>query len=305
MIYTLTLNPALDYVLTSPELRFGEINRASAAAFRFGGKGINVSVMLSRLGVESTALGFAGGLTGEKLAELVRAEGVRCDLTELAAGETRVNVKLRSSRELDANAPGPSVGDADLAALLEKLACLGRGDVLVFSGSVPPEAPPDTAGRIFAAVERSGAALVADTTGAALEATLKHRPFLVKPNHVELGDLFGESADTEDKVADLARRLLDAGAKNVLVSRAEKGAMLFCGDGAAYSVGVVPGVLEDSACCGDAAVAGFLAGLERTGDFAEALRLGAACGNATAFCDGLADEAAVSEIYEKLFVERR
>ena len=416
MIYTLTLNPALDYALTADNLRFGEINRASVAAFRFGGKGINVSAMLARLGVESAALGFVGGFTGRKLAELCKAEGINCYFTELSHGETRVNVKLRSADELDVNAPGPAItdgdvdalcaklaalgagdtlvfsgsvptnappdaakrifeaasdrgarlavdtyGDAlaaalpyrpfvvkpnhvelgeffgesaetpgalaalaaklrstdeldvnapgpgitdgDLDALCVKLAALGDGDTLVFSGSVPPNAPPDAAKRIFAAVAERGVRLAVDACGATLAAALGYRPFVVKPNHVELGEFFGESAETPGEIAALAAKLRDAGARNVLVSRAENGAMLFPEDGSAYSVGVVRGSLVDSACCGDAMLAGFFAGYDRTGDFAEALRLGAACGNATAFCDGLANAAGVSGIYEKLAVE--
>ena len=304
MIYTLTLNPALDYTLTADALRFGEINRASRASFRCGGKGINVSAMLSRLGVESVALGFVGGFTGRRLAELAEADGVRCDLTELSQGETRVNVKLRSDAELDVNAPGPAIAASDLDALCAKLSALEDGDMLVFSGSVPPNAPPDAAKRIFDAIAEREVALVADTTGDALTAALSHRPFLVKPNHVELAELFGESADTPERIAPLAVRLREAGARNVLVSRAENGAMLFSEDGAAYSVGVVRATLVDSACCGDATVAGFLAGYARTGDLTIALRLGAACGNATAFCDGLADAPAVEDIFERLCVTR-
>lgn len=304
MICTLTLNPALDYALTADSLRFGEINRASVAAFRFGGKGINVSAMLARLGVESAALGFVGGFTGRKLAELCKAEGINCDFSELSRGETRVNVKLRSTEELDVNSPGPGITEGDLDALCVKLAALGDGDTLVFSGSVPPNAPPDAAKRIFAAVAERGARLAVDTCGDALAAALPYRPFVVKPNHVELGEFFGESAETPGEIAALAAKLRASGARNVLVSRAENGAMLFPEDGSAYSVGVVRGPLVDSACCGDAMLAGFLAGYARSGDFAEALRLGAACGNATAFCDGLANAAGVSGIYEKLAVDR-
>ena len=302
MIYTLTLNPALDHVLTADDLRFGEINRAASDTFRCGGKGINVSAMLSRLGVESVALGFAGGFSGRRLVELAEADGVTCDLTELACGETRVNVKLRSSVELDVNAPGPVITHADLDALCAKLSALRDGDTLVFSGSVPPNAPTDTLGRIFDAIAAKDVRLAVDTTGAALEAALSRRPFAVKPNHVELAEFCKKAADTEDEIAACAHILREAGARNVLVSRAERGAMLFAEDGSVYAVGAVRGALVDSACCGDAMLAGFLAGVERTGDFAEALRLGAACGNATAFCDGLAD--AVGGMYEKLAVRR-
>ena len=305
MIYTLTFNPALDYALAADSLRFGEINRASRASFRFGGKGINVSAMLARLGVPSVALGFVGGFTGRKLAGLCEAEGIDCDFTELAHGETRVNVKLRSDEELDVNAPGPAITDGDLDALCEKLSALGEGDTLVFSGSVPPNAPPDAAKRIFEAAAERGAALAVDTCGDTLAAALAFLPFIVKPNHVELGEFFASPADTPDRIASLAAKLREAGARNMLVSRAENGAMLFAEDGSAYSVGVVRGALVDSACCGDASLAGFLAGYARSGDFAEALRLAAACGNATAFCDGLADAAGVSAIYDQLSVEAK
>ena len=300
MIYTLTLNPALDYTLVADSLRSGEINRASRAAFRFGGKGLNVSAMLERLGVPSVALGFAAGFTGQRLVELAEAEGVKCDFTVLSRGETRVNVKLRSTEELDVNAPGPEIAEADLDALCAKLSALEDGDTLVFSGSVPQNAPGGAAERILAMIAEKKTRLVADTTGAALEAALRRRPWLVKPNHVELAEFCGESAEDEAQIAVCARRVMNAGAKNVLVSRAEKGAMLFTEDGAAYSVGTVPGALVDSACCGDAALAGFLAGYERSGDFAQALRLAAACGNASAFCEGLAAAPDVGRIYERL-----
>ena len=304
MIYTLTLNPALDYVLAADILRFGEINRASGASFRFGGKGINVSAMLARLGVPSVALGFAGGFTGRRLVELAEEAGVTCDLTELSCGETRVNVKLRSTGELDVNAPGPTITDADVDALCVKLSALGGGDTLVFSGSLPPNAPPSTVERIFDAIACANVRLAVDTTGAALTAALARRPFVVKPNHVELSEFCERAADTEDAIADCIRVMREAGARNVLVSRAENGAMLFAEDGSVYSAGAVRGTLVDSACCGDAMLAGFLAGLERSVDFAEALRLGAACGSASAFCDGLADAAAVWRIYERVEVRR-
>ena len=304
MIYTLTLNPALDYALTADSLRFGEINRAARAYFRFGGKGVNVSAMLSRLGVTSVALGFVGGFTGRKLVELAEAAGINCDFTELSHGETRVNVKLRSDAELDVNAPGPEITGGDLDALCAKLSAIGEGDTLVFSGSVPPNAPPDAAKRIFDAVADNRAALAVDVCGETLAAALGYRPFIVKPNHVELGEIFGSPADTPERIATLAAKLREAGARNVLVSRAENGAMLFAEDGSAYSVGAVRGDLVDSACCGDASLAGFLAGYARSGDFAEALRLAAACGNATAFCDGIADAVSIQDIYEKLAVER-
>ena len=300
MIYTLTLNPALDYVLAADTLCFGEINRATSAVFRFGGKGLNVSAMLARLDVPSVALGFAAGSTGKKLIELAKEAGVKCDLTELRHGETRVNVKLRSTNELDVNAPGPAISDTDLDALVAKLSALADGDTLVLSGSVPKTAPPDAYDRILASVADRRVDCVVDTSGDTLRSALAHRPFLIKPNHVELGELFGEKADAAEKIAALAARLREAGARNVLVSRAERGAMLFTESGEAYSVGVVRKELVDSACCGDAMVAGFLAGYARALDFADALRLGAACGNATAFCDGLADADAAREIYDKL-----
>ena len=304
MIYTVTLNPALDYVMRVPALQTDGINRAESAAFRFGGKGINVSVMLARLGVESTALGLAAGFTGRELCRLVAAEGIKSDLTILPRGETRVNVKLRSDAELDVNAPGPEASHEDMEKIARKLSAARDGDIVVLSGAVPHGLPADTYDVFFDALDKTGAKVVVDASGDTLRFSLARRPFLVKPNHHELGELFGTAAETPENISDLALRLREAGAENVLVSRAEKGAMLFCADGAAYSVGVVPGALVDSACCGDAAVAGFLAGHLQTGDPAEALRLGAACGNATAFCDGLADADDVRAIFARLAVEK-
>lgn len=300
MIYTVTLNPALDYVLRVDTLRPDGVHRASSGVITYGGKGINVTAMLSRLGVESEALGFIGGFTGEKLRDLLAEQGLRCDFTQLAGGDTRINVKIRSCSELDVNAPGPTVTEDDFSALLAKLDKLHAGDTIVLAGSAAPGLGTDVYGRILDSLESRGVDAAVDAEGELLLDTLRRRPFVVKPNHRELGDLFGESADTEDDVLRLAGRLRDMGAQNVLVSRAENGAILLDEMGGVHTVGIVRGECVNSVGCGDAMLAGFLAGYKATGDYAHALRLGAACGNATAFCEGLATS---EEMIRKLFNE--
>ena len=300
MIYTITLNPALDYVMRVGHLRYDDINRSDSEAIYYGGKGINVSVILKRLGIGSRALGFTAGFTGGELKRLLQADGIDCDFVDAANGCTRINVKIKADVELDVNANGPEISGDEIELLMSKLDCVKEGDYLVLAGSIPKNMPPDIYERILNRLDGKGVNIVADATGELLLRVLKYRPFLIKPNHHELGDLFGVKTETEDQIGIYARKLREIGARNVLVSRSKDGAILYDENGGVHYIGTVPGPVVNSVGSGDSMVAGFIAGYLRSGNYSEALRMGAACGNATAFSEGLADADKIREIYNKL-----
>ncbi|MBE6719693.1 MAG: 1-phosphofructokinase [Ruminococcaceae bacterium] len=300
MIYTVTLNPALDYVVKVNELRTDNINRADEATICYGGKGINVSVILTRLGVKNKALGFVAGFTGERLEQMLKSEGIDCDFNRLKNGTTRINVKIRAAAELDINADGPEISNSDVEELLKKLDRIQEGDYLVLSGSVPKTLPSDIYERMLKRLMGRGVKFAVDTTGDLLLNALKYKPFLVKPNHHELGDLFGVTIKIEADVLTYAKRLQNMGAKNVLVSRAEDGAILLDENGFVHKAKNADGTLVNSVGCGDSMVGGFVAACTQTKDYARALRLGTACGNATAFSDALAKKTDIERIYELL-----
>ena len=291
MVYTVTLNPALDYEVCVDGLRAGELNRTKRENLHFGGKGVNVSTVLNRLGVETAALGFVAGFTGKALEDGLSAAGIRTDFVHLEEGLTRVNVKIRSGgegEETEINSQGPSIPPAALEALLQKLDRLGPEDALVLAGSLPAGLPRDTYRNILARVEGQGALTVVDAAKDLLRGTLPYRPFLIKPNSAELGELFGRGALTGEEAAVYAGRLQQQGARNVLVSMAGDGSLLLDETGACRYLGVPGGTVRHSVGAGDSMVAGFLAGWLSTRDYAAAHRMGAAAGSATVFSDGLA-----------------
>lgn len=300
MVYTITLNPALDYVMKVGSLRFDDINRSKAEQIYYGGKGINVSVVLSRLGTENKALGFVAGFTGEELERMLKEDNIECDFNHLQNGLTRVNVKIKADTELDINANGPDVSEAEIEKLLTKLDDIKEGDVLVLAGAVPKNLPSDVYEKILQRLSGKGVKFVVDATGELLLKVLKYKPFLVKPNHHELGDLFSVTTKTDEEIEIYAKKLQQMGASNVLVSRGGDGAMLIDEFGAVKKIGNAKGTLINSVGCGDSMVAGFVAGFLQTGDYEHALRLGAACGNATAFSEGLAERDDIDKIYKIL-----
>lgn len=303
MVYTVTLNPALDYVMHVEKLRYDDINRTTAEEIYYGGKGINVSVILSRLGIKNTALGFLAGFTGKELEKMLINDGINCDFNYLKSGNTRINVKIKADTQLDINANGPHINSADIEALLSKLEGIQSGDYLVLAGSIPANLPDDIYRRILLRVANRGVNVAVDATGDLLMNVLQYKPFLVKPNHHELGDLFGTTVDTDEDIVRYAKRLQDMGAVNVLVSRASKGAMLIDEYGNSHSIGVAPGELVNSVGCGDSMVAGFLAGYIEKNDYSYALKLGSACGNATAFSPELATKDEIIAVLKNGFNE--
>lgn len=288
MVYTVTLNPALDYVVRVDELRAGELNRAKSEEVQLGGKGINVSCVLGELGVDSVALGFAAGFTGKALQELLQGRGIRTDFVWLREGLTRINVKLKAGQETEVNGRGPEIPEEALEALFQKLDGIGRGDVLVLAGSIPGTLPGDVYRRILAKAEGRGVLTVVDAAGELLCEALAYRPFLIKPNRAELEEIFGETPGTDAEILACARRLQERGARNVLVSMAGDGSMLLDETGNVHRLGTPRGCVRNSVGAGDSMVAGFLAGWLRGEGYAAAHRMGAAAGSATAFSDRLA-----------------
>lgn len=288
MIYTVTFNPALDYVVWMDALRSGEINRTSHEAIQCGGKGINVSTVLTALEVENVALGFLAGFTGRALEEGLRSQGIRTDFIWLPDGFTRINVKLKGDVETEINGQGPTVGRLALRSLQDKLDRLEAGDILVISGSVPAALSHDVYEQILARLEDRGIQFVVDAAQDLLCSALPYHPFLIKPNSLELSELFGRPLTGDEELLACAAELQARGARNVLVSMASAGSLLLDERGGRHRLGVPAGTVRNSVGAGDAMVAGFLAGWLETGDYAYAHRLGAAAGSATAYSDGLA-----------------
>ncbi|MBR5088908.1 MAG: 1-phosphofructokinase [Ruminiclostridium sp.] len=298
MIYTVTFNPAVDYVVDIGSVKWGGTNRLSGERIFFGGKGINVSVILHELGVPNKALGFCAGFTGDAVEQGLRDAGIDTDFIHLPQGFTRINVKIRSDKETELNGAGPDIDAASLGKLYDKLEALSEGDTLVLAGSVPKSLPSDIYERIMAKLADRNVRFVADAAGELLLRVLTYRPFLVKPNIHELGETFGTELHGADEAAVYARKLRDMGARNVLVSMGAEGALLIDEHGTEHRCGVFAGELRNSVGAGDSMVAGFIAGCA-DGDYGYALKLGTACGGATAFSDGLADRAAIDSLMER------
>lgn len=300
MIYTVTLNPALDYVVRLAHLQQGAVNRTEREELQFGGKGINVSRILREFGVESTALGFVAGFTGQALEQGLASQGVHTDFVHLKHGNTRINIKLKAGCETEINAQGPAVSADELEHLFQKLDALKPDDILVLAGSVPASVPADVYEQILARVGRRGVRAVVDAEKDLLNRALRHRPFLVKPNHVELGELFGTYLETMQDIRACAQALQRRGARNVLVSMAENGAMLLEEHGEDFYLAAPGGTVLNSVGAGDAMVAGFLAGLLETGDYKGALEYGVAAGSATAFATGLATRGQIDAVRRRI-----
>lgn len=287
MIYTVTFNPAIDYVMRFDSLTPGRVNRSTGEDIYFGGKGINVSAVLAELGIKSRALGFTAGFTGQAIEDGLAKMGIETDFVRLSKGFSRINVKLRAAQETELNGCGPDIGEAALDELFSKLEALKDGDTLVLAGSIPPSLPEDIYERMLASLAGKAVRTVVDASGGLLMRVMKYRPFLVKPNNHELGEMFGAELTDMEQIEEYAGKLREMGAQNVLVSMAGDGALLLDSEGKTHRCGVCKGTVKNSVGAGDSMVAGFLAGLER-GGYEAALKLGTAAGGATAFSEGLA-----------------
>lgn len=297
MIYTVTFNPSLDYVVQVDDFAVGEINRTRTESIYPGGKGINVSLVLQNLGLPSVALGFTAGFSGAEIERLLQEAGCRCDFIAVKAGYSRINTKIISSAETALNGQGPQLSEAELAALFNKLRRLTQDDVLVLAGSIPASLPDNIYEQILELLQPVGTRVVVDATGDLLLKVLKYRPFLIKPNHEELGEFFGRGPLlTEEDILAAAEKLQQQGARNVLVSRGANGALLLDENGKLHKQASPKGTLVNSVGAGDSMVAGFLAGYLQTQNYEVALRLGVAAGSASAFKEWLATREDVEKI---------
>lgn len=300
MIYTVTLNPAIDYVVEVSQLVTGEVNRTVAEEIVYGGKGINVSVLLKQLGLESVALGFIAGFTGCQIEKGVSNQGVTTKFIHLNEGTSRINVKVKALEETEINGQGPTVSAKELALLFEQIKNIQAGDVLILAGSIPATMPNDVYEKILQLLEEKEIRVIVDASGQVLLNVVKYHPFLIKPNRKELSDLFGCEIILEDDIVQYAKKLQKLGACNVLVSMDKDGAILVTETKQVFRIKAFKGTVVNSVGAGDSMVAGFVAGYEKTNDYEYALKLGAAAGSATAFSKGIADKNFIMKLLEQI-----
>ena len=300
MINTITLNPSLDYIVKVNNFKVDELNRSVGEQIYAGGKGINVSIVLKNLGVENTALGYVAGFTGDEILRQIKEHDVDCDFVKLENGLSRINVKLKSDGETEINGSGPDITEEDLKSLYRKISKLGKGDFLILSGSIPKSIPDDIYENIMKALLYSGVEFIVDATKDLLLNVLKYRPFLIKPNHHELAEMFNVEIKGDEDIIKYAKKLKEMGAKNVLISMAGDGAILITENGEALKRDVPKGTLKNSVGAGDSMVAGFLAGYLKNHDIKEAFKMGVATGSASAFSEELATEKEVNELLAKM-----
>ena len=300
MIYTVTLNPAIDYVMHTDKINIGETNRSTSEEIYIGGKGINVSIVLRELGTESTALGFLAGFTGREFEKHLQEIGIKSDFVMLSEGSTRINVKIKGAKETEINGKGPEISDSDLQRLLLKIENIKDGDILVLAGSIPGSLPDTTYSRILEVLKDKKINIVVDASGKLLVNALKYKPFLIKPNKCELFEIFNiKNGNTED-VLSCARKLQEMGARNIIVSMAREGALLLTENGDIIRINAAEGKTVNSVGAGDSMVAGFIHGFIEKSDYEYALKLGGACGGATAFSDDLAKREEILRIFATL-----
>lgn len=300
MINTITLNPSLDYIVKVNNFEADKLNRSESEQIYAGGKGINVSIVLKNLGVDNTALGYVAGFTGDEILRQIKEHGVDCDFVKLNNGLSRINVKLKSDGETEINGSGPDISEEDLKSLYGKIAHLGKGDFLILSGSIPNSIPDDIYENIMKTLLDSGVEFIVDATKDLLLKVLKYRPFLIKPNHHELAEMFNVEIKGDEDIIKYGKKLQEMGAKNVLISMAGDGAILLPENGEPVKRDVPKGVLKNSVGAGDSMVAGFLAGYLKNHDIKEAFKMGVATGSASAFSEELATEEQVNELLAKM-----
>ena len=299
MIYTVTFNPAIDYIVHTGTMQVGQVNRSQGEELYFGGKGINVSFVLHELGLPSKALGFVAGFTGAAIEAGIQEQGIATDFVHLDSGFSRINVKIKSGEETELNGQGPNISEAAVAELFEKLNQLQDGDVLILAGSIPNTMPADSYEKILGHLSDKKIKVVVDATKDLLLKVLPYHPFLIKPNNHELGELFGVTLHSIEEIATYAKKLQEMGAQNVLISMAGDGALLIDETGKQHVCGVCKGTVKNSVGAGDSMVAGFVAG-SMHGDYEAALKLGTAAGGATAFSEGLAQRAEIERLLQQL-----
>ena len=300
MINTITLNPSLDYIVKVDDFKAGHVNRTSEENIYPGGKGINVSIVLKNLGVKNRALGFTAGFTGEEIEKLVANHGVDNEFIRLEKGMSRINVKLKSKEESEINGMGPDISKNDIEKLYEKLEALKAGDFVVLAGSIPNTLPDDIYETIMKDFKDKEINFVVDATKDLLLNVLKYKPFLIKPNHHELGEMFNVKLNSKDEIITYAKKLQEIGARNVIISMAGDGAILIEENGEITISDTPKGTLVNSVGAGDSMVGGFLAGIAENKNIKEAFKIGVATGSASAFSEGLATRDKVEELLKQL-----
>jgi 1-phosphofructokinase len=300
MIYTVTLNPSIDYVVRLDGLTTGITNRTTSEEYYFGGKGINVSCVLAELDLDSTALGFIAGFTGDAIEDGIRNDRITTDFIKLSGGISRINIKIKAGEETEINGQGPHITDDELNRLIEKLDRIQDGDTLILAGSIPNTLPDNVYERMLERLKDRKIRIVVDATKKLLVNSLKYKPFLIKPNRQEISEIFDVEVESEEDTEKYARKLMEMGAQNVLISLGGDGAMLIDEFGNVHKMGVVKEKVINTVGSGDSMVAGFVAGYEKEKSYPYALKLGSACGNATAFLPGLATKEKIKDILNKL-----
>lgn len=300
MIYTVTFNPSLDYIVSVNDFQLGLTNRTDSELILPGGKGINVSTILMNLGIDSTAFGFAAGFTGEEIIREVEAMGIRSDFIKIDSGISRINLKLKNIDGTEINGSGPEISEEKIEELLRKLDILGEGDILVLAGIIPASMPADMYSTIMERLQHKNVTFIVDATKDLLINVLKYKPFLIKPNNHELGELFDVKLTTREEVIPYGKKLQKQGARNVLISMAGEGAVLVAEDGSVYEAPAPKGTLVNAVGAGDSMVAGFTAGWIEKKDYRHAFYMGVSAGSASAFSEYLATKEEIMDLYEKV-----
>ena len=300
MIYTVTFNPSLDYIVAVEDFKLGLTNRTSSELMLPGGKGINVSTVLMNLGIENTALGFTAGFVGDEIVRRLEEMGVKSDFIKISEGVSRINLKLKSIDGTEINGMGPEISTDKVQELMDRLDSLGEGDVLFLAGSIPSSMPDDMYEKIMARLDGKGVMIVVDATKDLLMNVLKYHPFLVKPNNHELGEIFGVELKTREDVVPYGRKLQEKGARNVLISMAGEGAVLIAGNGEVFMEPAPEGKLINGVGAGDSMVAGFMAGWMEKKDYEHAFHMGISAGSASAFSENLATKEEIEKVYRQV-----
>ena len=300
MIYTVTFNPSLDYIVSVEDFKLGLTNRTSSELMLPGGKGVNVSTVLMNLGIESTALGFIAGFTGDEIVRRMEQMGVKNGFIRVEEGYSRINLKLKSIDGTEINGQGPVIGEEKVEMLMQQLDEMGEGDVLFLSGSIPSSMPDDAYQKIMARLDGKGVSIAVDATQDLLLKVLPYHPFLIKPNNHELGDIFGVELKSREEVVPYGKKLQEMGAQNVLISMAGEGAVLVASDGTVYDAPAPKGTLVNGVGAGDSMVAGFMAGWMEKQDYEYAFHMGVSAGSASAFSENLATKEEIERVYQQV-----
>lgn len=300
MIYTITFNPSLDYIIKVSDFKLGYVNRTTREDIYPGGKGINVSIVLGNLGFTSKALGFIAGFTGEEIERRIIEKGISSEFIKIHNGLSRINVKMKSNEESEINGNGPEITKDALQSLFSKLSVLEDGDILVLAGSIPSSLPSNIYEEIMCILKKKKIKIIVDATKDLLLNVLKYKPFLIKPNNHELGEMFNVVLKDEEEIIHYGKKLLEMGAENVLISMAGDGAILISNNGSVFKSGVPKGIVKNSVGAGDSMVAGFLAGYLKDNDLEKAFKMGVATGSASAFSEELATKEEVLRLLKEI-----